>query len=189
VTNICQTQVRGLPAGRIDLRDERNQTAIAVLRVGMSEFELPPLGEPVGLPPPLVPGEREDVRPAERLLAPANRLRHGFPHGDHNGGENEVLRRTQKITPGTGPRVSVAQSDESRGSGAGDMGFGVAAEDLFNRLTRAHRDSANVDGLSARGFVTTSVKNLRDLFDPLLFFRTIGENEFQRTGRWSLFLH
>ena len=55
----------------------------------------------------------------------------------------------------------------------------AARQDLVDQFAGTHRIAADEDRTAVRQLVVAVVEGLRDLFDPLLLFRTISEHEFE----------
>src|SRR5207237_10000439 len=58
----------------VDLREHRNESAVAVFWVRVTELERAPLRMSLGRPPACVGGKGEHVGPSDRLGRPAERL-------------------------------------------------------------------------------------------------------------------
>jgi hypothetical protein len=78
------------PEAALDFGKQGNQSAVAELRMGMTELEASPLWIAIGSPAFLVAGQRQNIPPSDRLLFPAKRLDR-LPHGDDHRGEDKVV--------------------------------------------------------------------------------------------------
>src|SRR5262249_61980765 len=127
VLHILKCEIRGLPIRGVDFRDHRNQSAVAVLRMRVPEFELSPLGESILCPPTIGARQCQNIGPPDRLLAIADCLGHGLPHRNYHWRENEILSRAHQILTGLRSRLSVSQSNKCGGCWTGDVALRVAA--------------------------------------------------------------
>src|SRR5215472_6310923 len=94
---VGKRQAGSLAGSSVSFREERDEATITVFRVRMTKLEFAPLRIAVSLPALFITSERQNVRPAKRLFTPADRLRHGFPHGNDDRRQNQVVSRGDQI--------------------------------------------------------------------------------------------
>ena len=82
LVEVLERQARRLAVGGVRLGHEGGEPARREVRVRLAEAEGAPLGVVVGGPAGGVLGQGEDVGEPERLIGPAERLRHRLGHGD-----------------------------------------------------------------------------------------------------------
>jgi hypothetical protein len=83
--DIRDSQARGLSRRGIHLGEEGDQTAVAMQWAGVTETEAAPFGMAKGGPAFRVLSDAKNFRPTNGIPALAERLGHGFPHGDYDG--------------------------------------------------------------------------------------------------------
>ena len=131
-------------------------------------------------PAPGIARQREDLRPTDGLLAPAERLGHGLPDGDDH------RPRAAGCPCGRGGRgrfhapAGVAEVDVDGGSGAGEVRVAGAGDDLVQAFTRAHRRGGDADGASVREAVVFRVEGGGGFLDPLFLLGAVGEGQIER---------
>src|SRR5262249_46798721 len=128
----------------------------------VAELEVAPFRMAVRGPTARIASEREDVGPADRLRAPAERLCHRLPHCDHDGRKHEVVRRTDEVFPCLGARLGVAELDECGGGGTREMRLTAAFDELCDRFSGSEWDRIDDDRLAACGSTPAVVERFRD---------------------------
>ena len=66
------------------------------------------------------------------------------------------------------------------------MTLASAKKNLINRISGTHRYRCDEYFFAAAAFLAAVVELSRDVFDPRLFFRAVGEHQFEATGRRCL---
>jgi hypothetical protein len=172
-----------LSDGGIVLGNQRQYAAVAVGRMGVPEFETPPLGKPIDAPALLVSRQRQDVRPANWLLAPADRFGHGLPDCDHNRRKHEILCAADQVFAGRGSRLCIPQFDKDVRRGADQVVMFAATDQVVDTFARAFGNRPDGDALRAACLCPALIEGGGNVFNPPLFFRTVGEEQTKLIAR------
>src|SRR5690348_273019 len=148
--------------------------------MGMAELETSPLRITVGFPTLLTTSKRQNVGPANRLLAPTQGLGHGFPHGNHDRREDEIVGLPNQVFAELALRLRVSKFYKRAGCRTDDMWLVAAFQDLVDGLPGSHCHGAYINPLAAAGAMFGTIEIVGDLGDPLLFFRPVRKNQLQR---------
>src|ERR1700761_4631741 len=115
------------------------------------ELEAAPLRISVAAPAFLVSGQSQNVSPSDRLPAPADRLRHGLPHGDHDRREDEILRVADDVLSGCRARLRIAELDKDVRRRADQVVVLASAHEVVDALARAFWNRLHRNALAAGG--------------------------------------
>ncbi len=174
--------------GGVRLRQHRQRARIAEVGVGVTKLERAPLGVALGCPAFRIARQRQHVGPTNRFVRPAQRLRHRFPHSEHDRAQHQRFALVQDLFFAAqralmrGPSARQHLAVHRAGRSPGVSLDGTVGQVLDRRAT-ADGLAFDADLLATRQVRSLVVEAHHRVGQPALLFAAVSEHDADRRLR------